>query len=82
LLGGESGDGDSGGDGDGSAQARAIRRPSVISSFPTRFRDIKMEGDGLLVRLAGLGVGVVRLDRVGRGGAGLPKSSSDGSSAI
>ena len=81
-LGGECGEGDSGGDGDGSARARAIRRPFVISFFSAGFGDVKMEGDGLFVRLTKFRAGVERPDRVGGGGVGLPNSISAGSSAI
>jgi hypothetical protein len=69
-LGGECGEGDSRGDGEGSARARAIIRPSVISFFPTGFGDIKIEGDGLFVRLARFGARVERPDGVGGGGVG------------
>ena len=81
-LGGECGEGDSGGDGEGSARARAIMRPSVISFFPAGFGDMKIEGDGLFVRLARFGAGVERPDGVGGGRVGLPDSISAGSSAI
>jgi hypothetical protein len=69
-------------DGEGSAWARAIRSPSIISSFPAGLGDMKMDGEGLLVMCTGFGAGVERLDGVGGGGVGLPDSISDGSSAI
>ena len=82
VLEGTFGDGEPGGDGEGSVRARVMRRPSVMSSFPAGFGDVKMEGDGLIVSWDGFGAGVERLDGVGGCGAGLPDSSSDGSSAI
>jgi hypothetical protein len=54
----------------------------VISSLPAGLENIKIDGDGLLVRLAKLGAGVVSPVGVGGGGVGLPDSSSEGSSTI
>ncbi len=54
----------------------------MISFFPAGFRNIKMEGDGLFIRLTRFGAGVESLEGVRGGGVGLPDSSSDGSSAI
>jgi hypothetical protein len=76
------GEGEPGRDRVGSAWARAMRSPSMISSFLAGLGDIKIDRDGLLVKLARLGAGVVSPVGVGGGGVGLPKPILEGSSTI